>query len=551
MEKKNDKQWPKIGLNRKFFKEIFLNPFESCEDEIFPEKKNPEIENLILEETSQKQIIPEEPPIILKYKSNRCKVVYDQEKVIPKDTIIDYQKLLELISLDGSSIETFISSEKGEWKNNDEENFEELIFESRFESGNLRMVIQTDENEYDLLLKNDINASKYSQWFYFQLKTKLSCSKKLTFNIINCEKEHLIFNNLKILCYSENLHKWRRVGEEISYYVNKHSKENKKLYTLSFSFFFNHENINDTLYFSYCFPYTYTDLQNYIENLLMRTNSKTFLRHEILTKSLAGNKIDLIVITNLSSSFEEIALRPAIILTGRVHPGESNSSFVIQGVLDYLISETRESYFLRNQYIFKIIPMLNPDGVINGNYRTSLSGKDLNRLWPDPRENVCPEILAVKNLVKTTLLSRNVYMYCDFHGHSNKYNNFMYGCPQGNLSKNEKVFPTIFADKCDNFDPTSTIYKICKKKLKTARAIMKKEFEIDYSYCSESSILGVSMGSKKNYYYTQKMYLEIGEIFSTCLYDFSFPDIFTSYMSKIKIDSNGIVNLLLKIKNLN
>ena len=29
----------------------------------------------------------------------------------------------------------------------------------------------------------------------------------------------------------------------------------------------------------------------------------------------------------------------------------------------------------------KVVPMLNPDGVINGNYRCSLAGVDLNRVW--------------------------------------------------------------------------------------------------------------------------------------------------------------------------
>jgi len=37
------------------------------------------------------------------------------------------------------------------------------------------------------------------------------------------------------------------------------------------------------------------------------------------------------------------------------------------------------AYFLRQNIIFKIIPLLNPDGVILGNYRTGLFGKDFNR----------------------------------------------------------------------------------------------------------------------------------------------------------------------------
>jgi len=36
---------------------------------------------------------------------------------------------------------------------------------------------------------------------------------------------------------------------------------------------------------------------------------------------------------------------------------------------------------LRTKFIFKIVPMLNPDGVIHGNYRANLAGIDLNRIW--------------------------------------------------------------------------------------------------------------------------------------------------------------------------
>ena len=87
----------------------------------------------------------------------------------------------------------------------------------------------------------------------------------------------------------------------------------------------------------------------------------------------------MIIVTNFQSSQEEIANRPAIILTSRVHPGESNSSYIIEGLINYLVSNEKEAETLRNRFVFKIIPMLNPDGVIIGNYRCSLSSADLNR----------------------------------------------------------------------------------------------------------------------------------------------------------------------------
>ncbi len=87
----------------------------------------------------------------------------------------------------------------------------------------------------------------------------------------------------------------------------------------------------------------------------------------------------MIILTNFSSSPEDIAERPSIILTGRVHPGESNSSYIMEGLIDFLISNDPGALALRNRFVFKIVPMLNPDGVIIGNYRCSLSASDLNR----------------------------------------------------------------------------------------------------------------------------------------------------------------------------
>jgi len=50
-----------------------------------------------------------------------------------------------------------------------------------------------------------------------------------------------------------------------------------------------------------------------------KNSAKT--RSTILCKTLAGNDLPMLVITNFSSKEEEIANRSSIILTARVHPG--------------------------------------------------------------------------------------------------------------------------------------------------------------------------------------------------------------------------------------
>jgi murein tripeptide amidase MpaA len=71
-----------------------------------------------------------------------------------------------------------------------------------------------------------------------------------------------------------------------------------------------------------------------------------------------------------------------VVVVGRVHPGETNSSWVVHGLLQFL-QQTNNPIVtsLKELVTFKIVPMINVDGVLVGNYRTSFIGKDLNRLY--------------------------------------------------------------------------------------------------------------------------------------------------------------------------
>jgi len=70
-----------------------------------------------------------------------------------------------------------------------------LIFESRFESGNLYRATQVGEFVYDLELRSDFNSftPQMTQWFYFQIKNTRK-NVDYTFNIVNLFKPDSSYN---------------------------------------------------------------------------------------------------------------------------------------------------------------------------------------------------------------------------------------------------------------------------------------------------------------------------------------------------------------------
>ena len=77
-----------------------------------------------------------------------------------------------------------------------------MIFESRFESGNLRKAMKISMNEYELFLKNDYGTQSFTQWYYFRIS---NTRKNMTyrFHIVNFMKPDSTYNKgMRPLVYS-------------------------------------------------------------------------------------------------------------------------------------------------------------------------------------------------------------------------------------------------------------------------------------------------------------------------------------------------------------
>lgn len=101
------------------------------------------------------------------------------------------------------------------------------------------------------------------------------------------------------------------------------------------------------------------------------------------------------------------------------------ASFVMEGIISILTGPSLLAKVLRDNFLFFIVPMLNIDGVVTGNYRTNLSAVDLNRQWLDPSKKNHPTIYYTKQLIKKVNDEKDLFLYLDLHAHNRKKNIFM------------------------------------------------------------------------------------------------------------------------------
>ncbi|KAM3147684.1 hypothetical protein pb186bvf_000012 [Paramecium bursaria] len=279
-----------------------------------------------------------------------------------------------------------------------------LEFDSLFEGGNLFQVYYGNK-EYYLLLENDVNTKGYTQWFFFSVISKLRY-QTLKFNIININKDMRLYRQgMKILVNQYN--SWSKESLNSIFYKNK---LNENLYTLSFSYSFSEYG---QVYFASNYPYTLTNLNQLVQKSLYHP----YFKAKILCKTFLGNNLDIITITQPSKE-----IKTGIVFMARQHPGETVGSFVLEGIIEYLLSE--EAYELRKKYVFKIVPIVNVDGVIHGNQRCNVQGYDMNRKWNQDDDNIIKEL---RNYFQEFNSQYKIKLILDLHGHSKKTNGFFYG----------------------------------------------------------------------------------------------------------------------------
>lgn len=129
------------------------------------------------------------------------------------------------------------------------------------------------------------------------------------------------------------------------------------------------------------------------------------IRMDLLGRSKAGRPIHVL---RTAAKTNDVLL-----LVARQHPPEVSGAFAFFAFYETLTGNTELARRFRDAVSVVAVPLMNPDGVIGGNWRHNLDGADLNRDW-GPFEQ--PETQLIRDLLdQLDFRGRTIRVFLDFH----------------------------------------------------------------------------------------------------------------------------------------
>ena len=342
---------------------------------------------------------------------------------------------------------------------------DQVTFSSQFDSGNMGRVERAAPDVYYVWTAPDCADTEAEvtcrSWFYFQVTAPVG--KTLTFTVKNLNLQGKLFREgMKPVVKASPDSCWMRLPTPVTYNT---ASDTPSLFEITFR----HHFLSPTASFAFTFPFSYSDTQTLLAGLHTLADEDVYVHVENMVQSLEGRRCDLVTISSyddILESRESHALplfpekkRPflfaerkkIVFVTGRVHPGETPGSHMLNGFLKWAVSPDPRATEARKHFVFKVIPILNPDGVYRGYYRTDTMGVNLNRFYQNPELKLAPTIWATREVVLS--FATRLYLHVDLHGHASKRGIFLYGNYMDFQKQVEAMaFAKLMEVNCANFD---------------------------------------------------------------------------------------------------
>ncbi len=265
----------------------------------------------------------------------------------------------------------------------------DIEVDDSFESGSIGNFEKVSANVWDLYIADDNGNEElpdsWRSWWYFKM---------------------------------ENLSKWKTTNLTIKnsgwpyYYVPVYSYDQKEWFHFSEDevtqneegdIILNKKFKKGDVWMARFYPYTFSDLVIWLKSI----ENKPFVEIQKPGYTQGGKPIYLIKIINPEIPSTN---KKRIFMHARTHAAEVPPSFLIEGLVNFLLSGSSEAGGILTELEFYIFPMQNVDGVVAGNYRATPKSENLEMLWDydlnnplELKEGMPPEVMVVHQYAKNLM----------------------------------------------------------------------------------------------------------------------------------------------------
>jgi len=357
-----------------------------------------------------------------------------------------------------------------------------LRFDVDFDGGNLCRVRMDAGGAAEVLLSRDTNRNGHCHWFFFEVRTAEPLDLRI--HVVNLTKVSSTYlEGQRIVVLGPEDSGWRRGGRDYACFPNRYCFGTaRRHHTLAFTV----PLAAGCTRIAPFYPYLMGDL---LSDLRRLRPVGDWLDVRDIGPTPGGRQLLVLTITDfgslesgqLDATALPFALRPRVVLSARVHPGETPASFVLRGALELLLSDGEEARELRGRFAFVVLPLLNPDGVALGNGRSNSLGHDLNRCWEQPPEG-SEAVAARRELEALCAAPGGVVALLDLHAHSSRHGAFTLSNP------GTSALPDLVAQSGSPlFDRRQCVFSCTRTKRGSARCVAWRELGVAHAHTVEAT----------------------------------------------------------------
>ncbi|QDU96992.1 M14 family zinc carboxypeptidase [Lignipirellula cremea] len=166
------------------------------------------------------------------------------------------------------------------------------------------------------------------------------------------------------------------------------------------AFYYDFSKADETVRFAVTIPYLQTDLAAFVK----RNAANPHLQTTTLTRSQGDRPVEQLRIGKPGPGVQPM------LVTGRHHAAESMASFVLEGFLQEAMSDSPAGAAFRKKYLLYAVPLVDKDGVEEGDQGKNRVPHDHNRDYGD--DSIYPEIRAIKQLDKEVHFAFSLDFHC-------------------------------------------------------------------------------------------------------------------------------------------